>query len=318
MADITRRQFAAIAAAGAGALAAPAAPAPDGMVEIPSGAFTMGDSMGAGNTSELPAHRVLVSAFFLEKFDVTKALWDSVYPWAMKHGYAFDNDGLGKSTDHPVHSVDWFDCVKWCNARSEKEGRKPCYYTDSRRATVYRGGQIDLSNDSVDWNNAEGYRLPTGAEWEKAARGGADRHRFPWTDCETISHERANYYSSARYEYDISKTRGYHPAFRTGGQPYTSPVGYFPPNGFGLYDMAGNIWQWCWDHTDGAWYGKPGATEKDTRGPDSRPSGSRSRMMRGGSFHRFAFNVRCSNLSVAGDSPDFAFLVFGFRCARSK
>jgi formylglycine-generating enzyme required for sulfatase activity len=310
---MTRRDFAAVSLAAVAARAAQQA----GIVEIPAGPFTMGDGSRDGNPSELPAHRVHVSAFLMEPYDVTKELWDSVYRWALRHGYTFDNEGLGKGANHPVHSVDWFDCVKWCNARSEKDGRKPCYYSDARRKAVYRTGQIDLTNTSVDWQ-AEGYRLPTSAEWEKAARGSADGHRFPWSDCETITHQRANYYSSARYEYDVSPTRGYHPAFRQGGQPYTSPVGYFPPNGYGLYDMTGNIWQWVWDRMDGSWYGKPGATEPDTHGPDSRPNGPRARMMRGGSFHRFAFNARCANLSVAGDSPDFAFLVFGFRCARSK
>jgi formylglycine-generating enzyme required for sulfatase activity len=314
---MTRRQFAAITTAGVCALAAPAASTPGGMVAIPAGPFTMGDAFGDANAGEVPAHRVFVSAFLLERHDVTKALWDTVYPWAQRHEYTLDNEGLGKAPNHPVHSVDWFDTVKWCNARSEKEGLTPCYYTDAGRKAVYRTGQVDLTNGSVDWQ-ASGYRLPTSAEWEKAARGGAEGHRFPWSDCETISHERANYYSSARYSYDVSPTRGYHPAFREGGQPYTSPVGYFPPNGYGLYDMAGNIWQWCWDHTDSGWYGKPEAVNKDTRGPDSKPSGSRARMMRGGAFHRFAFNTRTANLSMAGDSPDFAFLVFGFRCARSK
>jgi formylglycine-generating enzyme required for sulfatase activity len=314
---LTRRQFAAVTTAGVRALAAPATPIPQGMVVIPEGPFLMGDSSGDGEASELPAHRVVLSTFLLERCDVTKALWDTVYPWALGHGYAFDNEGLGKAPDHPVHSVDWFDCVKWCNARSEKEGLTPCYYTDASRRTVFRAGQMELPKASADWQ-ANGYRLPTSAEWEKAARGGAGGHRFPWTDCETITHERANYYSSARYDYDVSPTRGYHPSFRHGDQPYTSPAGYFEPNGYGLYDMAGNIWQWCWDHMDASWYGKPGATERDTRGPDSGPGGSRSRIMRGGAFHRFAFNTRTANLSMAGDSPDFAFLVFGFRCARSK
>jgi formylglycine-generating enzyme required for sulfatase activity len=289
---------------------------PSGMVWIPAGPFTMGDTFDDGDPNELPPHQVFVSAFYMERYDVTKSVWDSVYPWAVEHGYSFDNEGLGKAANHPVHSVDWYDAVKWCNARSEKEGLTPAYYTSPSHAAVYRSRQIDLSNASVDWS-ANGYRLPTAAEWEKAARGGAANHRFPWTDTDTISHSRANYYSSGRYSYDVSPTRGYHPTFNDGKPPFTSPVGYFPPNGYGLYDMVGNIWQWCWDRMDGGWYRKPGATEKDTRGPDSSANGSHSRMMRGGSFHRFAFNVRNANLSVAGDSADFAFLVFGFRCVRS-
>jgi formylglycine-generating enzyme required for sulfatase activity len=82
--------------------------------------------------------------------------------------------------------------------------------------------------------------------------------------------------------------------------------------------MVGNIWQWCWDRVEAGWYAQPGATQKDNRGPESGPKGSRSRVMRGGAFHRFAFNARAGNLSLAGDTPDFAFLVFGFRCVRGR
>jgi formylglycine-generating enzyme required for sulfatase activity len=285
---------------------------PAGMALIPAGAFTMGDAFNDANASELPLHKVYVSAFYMDRYDVTKLMWDGVYQWAVQHGYSFDNAGLGKAADHPVHSVNWYDAVKWCNARSEKEGLAVCYYTTVSRAVVYRAGQIDLTNSCVNWA-ANGYRLPTSAEWEKASRGGAEGHRFPWSDADTISHIRANYYSSSRYPYDVSPTRGYHPKFNDGVPPYTNPVGYFPPNGYGLYDMAGNIWQWCWDRVSSGWYKQPGASANDTRGPDS---GSSSRVMRGGSFHRFAFNARSSNLSLAGDVPDFAFLVFGFRCAR--
>lgn len=110
--------------------------------------------------------------------------------------------------------------MKWANARSEKEGLVPCYYTDDTQTTVYRTGTVDVQNDWVKWI-ACGYRLPTEVEWEKAARGGAAGHRYPWSATDAIDHSRANYDS--------------------GG---TTPVGSFAPNGYGLYDMAGNVWEW--------------------------------------------------------------------------
>lgn len=207
----------------------------------------MGDTFNDAffGNSALPLHTVFVSPFYMDKNLVTKALWDDVYKWAITHGYTFDNAGMGKAPNHPVHTVNWCDAAKWCNARSEKEGRVQAYYTSADQTTVYRAGQLSLQNDWVKWNS--GYRLPTEAEWEKAARGGLSNNRFPWG--KTITHSQANYYSDSNigFNFDVSPTRGYHPDYSTGSAPYTSPVGSFAPNGYGLYDMAGNVCEWCWD-----------------------------------------------------------------------
>jgi len=252
--------------------------APSGMVLIPAGSFSMGDSFSEGSSDERPVHTVYVSAFYMDRCEVTKALWDEVYTWALSNGYGFDRAGSGKADNHPVHTVSWYDVVKWCNGRSQKEGRTPCYTVGG---VVYKTGQ---SAPACNWS-APGYRLPTEAEWEKAARGGADGHRFPWSDTDTIQHGRANYYSSTSYSYDTSPTRGYHPAYNDGVYPYTSPVGSFSANGYGLYDMAGNVWEWCWDWYGSSYYGSsPGS---DPRGP---ATGS-YRVLRGGSWRHIRLRL---------------------------
>jgi formylglycine-generating enzyme len=300
---------------GAGFAVGAVPPKCSGMVLISAGQFSMGDTFSEGNANERPVHGLYVSAFHMDRYLVTKALWDEVYQWALTRGYEFDNPGWGKAPDHPIHTINWYDMVKWCNARSEKNALVPCYFTEAKHSTVYRRGQSDLDNACVAWTGS-GFRLPTEAEWEKAARGGTPGHRFPWTDSDTITHRRANYYSSARYGYDVSQTRGYQPTFNDGVTPLTSPVGSFAPNDYGLYDMTGNIWQWCWDRFDGSWYAQPEAAQKDTHGPAIIPKPRAPRVMRGGSFHRFALNARCAHRD--SDMPDFPFLVFGFRCVRTE
>jgi len=275
-----------------------ASDAPPGMVLIPAGLFTMGDTLD-GDSGALPLHTNQVSAFYMDKNLVTKALWDQVKGWNGGNGYSYDYPGSGKAANHPVHSVDWYDVVKWCNARSQMEGRMPVYYTDAALTQVYKTGQVA---PYVKWG-AAGYRLPTEAEWEKAARGGASGQGFPWSGTNNITHSMANYYSDAGYAYDVSPTRGYHPTFATNGTPYTSPVGYFAPNGYGLYDMAGNVWEWCWD-----WYGSySSGSQTDPRGP---ASGS-GRVDRGGSWDGDAFYCRAAYRYYY--YPSYSFVYLGFR-----
>jgi formylglycine-generating enzyme required for sulfatase activity len=277
------------------------------LVIIPAGVFQMGDSFGEGSTNELPLHNVYVSAFYMGRTEVTKELWDTVYNWATNHDYGFDDPGASQGSDHPVQNVNWFDAVKWCNARSEMEGLTPAYYLDTSFSNVYRGpGQFLMWTNFVKWN-ADGYRLPTEAEWEKSARGGLSSLRFPWDN--TITHTQANYYSTTDYLYDVSATRAYHPSYKSAGFPYTNPTQDFAPNAYGLYGMSGNVGEWCWDWFDAGWYGKAAATIDNCRGP--RGDGMTYRVIRGGSWNVFANKLRCSYREISG----VAFAT-GFRCAR--
>jgi sulfatase modifying factor 1 len=284
---------------------------PAGMALIPAGSFTMGNCMdpNEGNADELPLHPVYVSAFYMDKYDVTYALWQTVYNWAITNGYSFDYAGSGKAANHPVQTIDWFDSVKWCNARSEMEGRTPAYYTDPAQTMVYRSGHAVANSQEgsiwVIWNG--GYRLPTEAEWEKAARGGLIGKRFPWGN--TISWSQALYHAYPLslapygYAYDLATAFGSDPAFDGGGYPYTSPVGYFAPNGYGLYDMAGNVWQWCW-----GWYWSYGSAAQTD--PHGLTSGS-TVVCRGGDHEDNAPFCRTAHREQASMSYADAYL--GFR-----
>jgi formylglycine-generating enzyme required for sulfatase activity len=272
---------------------------PAGMALIPDGVFSMGDTLD-GESDALPKN-VTVSGFYMDVNLVSYRQWQTVYSYAMNHGYDFVNAGADKAADHPVQTVDWYDALKWCNARSQLAGLTPVYYTDAGFQQVYTNGDKGTAV-YANWKSS-GYRLPTEAEWEKAARGGLNGQRFPWGD--TISEKQANYFGATAIDsYDFGPD-GYNASFATGEYPYTSPVGYFMPNGYGLYDMAGNVFEWCWD-----WYGTPYAGGNDPLGPAS----GIYRVLRGGCWNGYPGNARCSGR--AGDYPTAAKGFYGFRCVQ--
>ena len=265
---------------------------------IPGGTYQMGNLIGDSDITDAGTVSVTLSPYYMAVHDTTKAQWDTVRTWATANGYTDLAVGAGKASNHPVQMVKWYDVVKWANAASEKEGLAPCYKVSG---TVVRTGSSDTV--TCDWM-ANGYRLPTEAEWEVAARGGLSGKRFPWGD--TISQTQANYYANTSYSYDLSgSVNFYHPAYRTGGMPYTSPVGSFAANGYGLYDMAGNVSQWCWD-----WYGTPYAGGTAPRGA---ATGS-LRVLRGGFWSFYANAARSANRS--NNPPSSANSSNGFRLAR--
>ena len=277
---------------------------PAGMALIPAGTFTMGDTLD-GESDAIPTN-IYVSAFYIDVNLVSWSQWQTVNSYATNHGYHFFTNTTyavyqadGKAANHPVQTVDWFDCVKWSNARSMQAGLTPVYYTDAGFTHIYTNGEVAPYMNLA----ANGYRLPTEAEWEKAARGGLGGQRFPWGD--TISESQANYVGDpATYSYDLA-LYGYNTEGQIGGTPYTSPVGYFAPNGYGLYDMAGNVFEWCWD-----WYGTPYGQASITN-PTGPATGS-ERVLRGGSWVSYANEARCAYRNYGPPGSENYYI--GFRC----
>lgn len=281
----------------------------DDFALIPAGNFEMGDSFAEGSTWERPVHTVNVSAFYMAKHETTTELWNSIRAWGLNNGYtdlpAANGSLDSKGANHPVYLISWYDAVKWCNARSEKEGLTPCYKVG---AAYLKTG----TNSAVTCNfAATGYRLPTEAEWEKAARGGLSSKRFPWGD--TINHSEANYHANgSAFSYDTSGYTSYtfHPTYEYGNHPYSSPVGSFAPNGYGLYDMAGNMWEWCWDWHESTYYSS--SPTSDPRGPTS----GMVRIYRGGGWNYGANFCRGATRSIS--NPGNTSNSLGFRVARSS
>ena len=268
-------------------------PAPSGMAYIPGGAYTQGNSSTADNdNSHINPVTTTVAPFYMDVNLVTFGKWQAVALWGNANGYT-PLYGSGRFPNHPVHSVSWYDMVKWCNARSVQEGLTPVYYTDTAQTTIYTTGNVDITNAMVKWT-ANGYRLPTEAEWERAARGGLIGQRYPWGN--TITRELANYQSPQSWER--------HPLSEGVN---TTPAGIFAPNGYGLYDMAGNVSQWCWD-----WHGTTFAGGSDPRGPAS----GTVRVGRGGSWYYDAGGCRVAARDING--PTSTGNRTGFRVARSS
>ncbi len=270
------------------------------MVFVDGGEYMMGNALYDHDGMEnAPPFPVRLSPFSISKHETTFEEYDA---FCKATGRELPDDrGWGRGK-RPVVSLDWYDAVEYCNWLSEASGLKPCYTLDKKKTDPGNANKFELDRRrwtvSCDWN-ANGYRLPTEAEWEYAARDRGREIRFG-NNRDILEVSSANFNPAILISYsEPGSSRG-----------RTLPVGSLVPNALGIHDMVGNAWEWCWD-----WYGdypRSFETLKDPRGPAS----GALRVLRGGSWETDASVVRAA---FRGDSIGFYLSASkGFRVLRSE
>ena len=256
---------------------------PENFILVEGGTFSMGSpDSEAWRSDDETQHTVTVSDFYMSAFEVTQAEYQAVIG---SNPSAFSGEEL------PVETVSWLDAIAYCNARSELEGLEPAYIVEGQTVTWNRG--------------ANGYRLPTEAEWEYACRAGTET---PFNTETSISAEECNYWG--HYPYLIEDNYFNQSNLETRPGVYretTVEVGSFQPNAWGFYDMHGNVGEWVWDY-----YGDyPTEAQTDPVGPDSGVL----RVNRGGGWNDFAKNLRSAYRATL--PQDSAVFNVGFRLVRN-
>ena len=260
------------------------------MVQVPAGSFTMGSPTSPaepGRNTDETQHTVTLTGFRIGKYPVTQGQYKAVMGGANPSNFKTAVSPEVNTDNRPVETVSWYDAIIFCNRLSKAEGLSLAYTIDGETdpdewINAY-GSPPTSWIPASRWNYADivagstGYRLPTEAQWEYACRAGTT-HAFNW-DTDVINSTQANYYAS---QVDANNLVAGTNLNRT------TSVGSYAPNAWGLYDMHGNVWEWCWD-----WYSSSYYTAAGSGGPD--PTGAVSgvyRVIRGGSWNAYGRNFR--------------------------
>ncbi|MEA2103987.1 MAG: SUMF1/EgtB/PvdO family nonheme iron enzyme [Candidatus Cloacimonadota bacterium] len=253
---------------------------PDGMIFIEGGTFEMGDQFNEGGDDELPLHEVTLDDFYIGQYEVTQAQFENVM------GY---NPSYFAGENKPVEYLTWYEMIKFCNKKSMQEGLTPCYSVDGDTDPDNWGNSFDPDCDF----DVNGYRLPTEAEWEYAARGGneGDNDNYRYSGC----HDEGDLPDYAWYDSNSGNE--------------THEVGTKLPNQLDIYDMSGNVWEWCWDWYDSDYY---------SSSPSENPTGPNSGLdsvLRGGYWNGGADGCRVADRY--GVAPSGSGGLVGFRILRA-
>lgn len=258
--------------------------------KVPSGSYYVGDNPpGVDNVT-------LTRGYWIAETEVTNELWYDVYTWAIDNGYIFANPG-GNNNQYPRRMVNWRDAIVWCNALSEREGFTPCYTYSSATIKDSQDTNATACDNAVFDYDANGYRLPTDVEWEVAARGATIAESSGTYSGETYG----TTYAGSNTIDDVAWYSG-----NSGGSSHV--VGTKNANELELFDMSGNVSEFCWDFLAETY--PSGST--DPTGPET----GTTRIGRGGNWKFTA--ALCTVSSRAHCSPYGESNRCGFRPVRNE